>query len=118
MVKGDIYTGAKLGHPFIFYKNMDDHGDQFLACMVTHSGRYHENIPMRQEHFKVLDDNGQIYKFQFEKDTHLTCRKLIKKSDYGTFEQCGKLTPDGISFVEMHIETLHEEEFKTVKDKY
>ena len=117
MQKGEIYYSRQLGHPFIFFENINEHADQFLACMVTHSAKFIENIKMTPKHFKVNDPKGSLYKFQYHK-THLTKRKLIKTIDLGEFKKVGELTEEGILFIEKHIGMLKEEYFKTSKDRY
>lgn len=117
MKRGEIYKGEKLGHYFIFYGNIDGNGDQFLGCMLTHNGEFTDNVLMDKAHFEELDSKGEDYDFQFE-NTYLTCKKLIKQSDYGPFKLAGELTDIGISFIESKISLLPEEEFKTRRDKY
>lgn len=102
---GDILKGKDTNHPIIFLKK--ENTDFFYGCIITHSNskRYPINIPMEIQHFEVSNETGQKYEIQFER-THIVKLELIKKNEWGPFKVKGKLTSEGIQFVENQLKNL------------
>lgn len=92
-------------HYIIFYSGKDTR--HFLGGMLTTSAEYEENIPMNKNHFEKKDLDQHNYKIQHN-NSHLVPAKLMKLESWGPFEIVGKLTPDGVEFVENHINDLEE----------
>ena len=108
MNKGQIFFGRRNSdayHPIIFLSEIDD--DFFLGAMLTSSATYKDNILMDVSHFEIHDHMGEEYVLQY-KNTYLVKAKLIKKHEWSPFRKIGKLTAEGIAFVEEHIDTTHE----------
>jgi len=111
-IRGDILEATHREliegfHYIIFY---DGHSNNdFIGGMITHSG-INQNKPMSEEHFNEADENGNIYKIQYD-NTYLVNAKLIKPNKWGPYKKVGTLTNEGIAFLEDTIEHLPLETF-------
>ncbi len=92
-------------HFIIFYAGKDER--HFLGGMLTTSGDYEENIRMSKNHFETKDLDNNNYKIQYQ-NSHLVPAKLMKLESWGPFQIVGKLTKEGVGFVELHIDSLDE----------
>lgn len=90
-------------HYIIFYAGKD--ARHFLGGMLTTSEDYEENIPMNNTHFETKDLEQNNYKIKYQ-NSHLVPAKLMKLESWGPFKIVGKLTNEGVEFVEEHIEHL------------
>lgn len=100
MEKGDIIHGLNNldgKHRIIFLENHDEYS--FVGAMVTHSPNFPENVPMESEHFEKTDAEGNEYTFKPE-NTYLVGRKLLKRQEWAPFMKLGKLTPQGVEFID------------------
>lgn len=97
---GDILIGRKTNHPIIYFSDKNIH--QFFGCIITHSSKYSNNIPMNNNHFKVNDESGKLYEIQFE-NSFVARLKLEKKNEWGPFKKVGKLTDDGKLFIKANV---------------
>ena len=104
MRKGDIFWAKNKDenpHPLIFLDWIDD--ISFKACILSTKSAY-SNILMLESHFCKRDQNGKPYSIQFS-NTHLIPNvSFIKLTSWlkSDIEQ-GKLTNEGVEFVERHI---------------
>lgn len=82
----------------IWDDNYDGYGD-FRGIMLTHSppNRNFANILMANNHFEPG------YKVSFSK-THFVNQVFIKFYGWGPFELVGKLTNDGVRFIETYVD--------------
>lgn len=87
-------------HYIIFYSGYDE--INFLGAMITHL-KSERNELMSIIHFESTDENGDLYKVQFD-DTYLVKAKLMKLESWGPFKKVGQLTQEGINFVKEKIE--------------
>ena len=117
--KGDILFGRKgsdAEHPIIFLNHRDN--DFFIGAMITKSGKYAQNILMKPDHFREVDDQGNKFELYYNK-SKLVKAKLIKRNEWHPFRKIGELTIEGLTFVENNIEIVQEklwEEF--LNDEY
>jgi hypothetical protein len=102
---GRINSDAK--HPIIYLSEKDD--DYFIGAMITHnkSHKGRENVLMNESHIETHDEKGKKHEFQFD-NSHFVLAKLIKKNEWQPFRKTGRLTSEGIEFVENHIGSLEE----------
>lgn len=87
-----------LFHPAVVWDETYDGQSDFCGIMLTHtppSGRFN-NILMSESHFEA----GHQVVFS---NTHFVNQAFIKLSDWGPFECVGRLTSDGIAFIENHL---------------
>lgn len=103
--KGDIIlpterTGdlSKLRHPAIVWDDNVVDGDDFSGVMITKSApsRDYDNVKMKSEHFEAG------YSIQYNK-SHFVNQVFIKFVVWGPFEKVGRLTGEGIRFIEDRI---------------
>ena len=103
MKKGDIVKAKNRGknfHPIVFLEHEND--GSFSACIITH-GDVNGNVKMEEEHFSKVDDNHQAYPIQYD-NSYFVCERLSKKYSWITNRTVkGKLTEEGIKFVESMI---------------
>lgn len=109
MEKGEIYIAIDKQshpHPIVFLEWINK--VTFKACIISHETRY-GNIQMLQEHFLINDDNENPYKIQFE-NSHLITNETFRKMEFWVScnEVAGKLTNEGISFIEKYIDANKE----------
>jgi hypothetical protein len=101
MTKGDIVWAKDTEqhvHPIVFLNIIDSYS--FNACILS-SKSTNGNLLMRPSHFC----NNDQYDFRF-KNTHLviTCT-FIKMNNWINPNIVGRLTDEGIEFVDSHIST-------------
>lgn len=103
--KGDIIwviqekrTPHALRHPAVIWNESVDEDSDFHGIMLTHSGAYHqfENILMSDEHFEA----GHEIRFTM---TYFVNQVFIKFREWGPFHKSGKLTFNGIDFIELKL---------------
>lgn len=98
---GDIIKGQNTNHPIIFISKKNE--DQFYGAIITHSPDYENNILMKEDHFKELDKNNNLYTIRFER-TYLVSLKLEKNNEWGPYEKKGELSQVGIKFILKYLE--------------
>lgn len=101
--KGDILRGKRDSdavHPIVYWREKDK--NFFIGIMLTKSNNYLDNILMEKTHFKNENPNGEKYEFCFN-NTHLVKKEFFKKDEWGPFKKVGKLTAEGIKFIESNI---------------
>jgi hypothetical protein len=103
MIKGEIYKGCKTKHPIVFLK--EENQDQFKGCILTHATRksYKDNISLSSKHFEELDNDGKKFESEYS-NSYFVNVLLIKKNEWGPFTLTGKLTSDGIKFIETYLQ--------------
>ena len=103
MEKGDIIWAddrTKHPHPIVFIEQENNGG--FSACIITH-GQIEGNIKMEKEHFCEFDENNNPYSIQYD-DSYFVSTKLAKEYNWITDKTVkGKLTEEGIKYVESEI---------------
>ena len=92
---GDILEGAKKGrneayHPIIYLEETDKN-DFFLGGMITHSSTS-DNVKLEDAHFEEKIDIDS-------RPSYFVNSYLFKKQKWGPFNVIGKLSKEGISFV-------------------
>lgn len=104
MKKGDIVRAKdrkKHLHPIVFLKKIDD--EKFKACILS-SKSVNENLLMQPSYFEKEDDSGNPYKFPSKNTYLITSDSFIKRNYWIDNENIiGRLTGEGISFVEKNI---------------
>jgi hypothetical protein len=85
-----------LFHPAVIWDDYYDGYGDFHGIMLSSSGRYHDNIPMKEQHFELGYDKGYH-------NSHFVNRVFIKFEEWGPFHKVGRLTDEGISFIENNI---------------
>lgn len=76
-------------------------GDDPVAVMITSANetKYPDNLIMKDVHF----ESWHPFRWRGDdKPSYMVCRRFIKIKEWGEFRKVGKLTPEGISFVEKH----------------
>lgn len=94
MTKGEIYFGKnnlKGRHPIVFLSDIDE--DSFNGLMLTHSP-IRDNVLLSSKHFEWVNEGFDI------ETTHLVRRRLIKKNAWEPFTLVGKLSKEGLLFVD------------------
>lgn len=89
-----------LFHPAVVWNDFYDGNSDFLGIMLTHTARngQFDNILMAANHFEYG------YEVVFS-NTHFVNQLFIKFQGWGRFELVGKLTAEGIEFIENHLNT-------------
>jgi hypothetical protein len=105
MKKGDIIYANKENakHPIIFLEPEKEY-DLFTGVMLTSSGEFSNNISMKPEHFVEYDPSGKKYLISY-KNSCFVKAKFLKSTDWTPFKMAGKLTEEGIKFVESNVGT-------------
>ncbi len=108
--KGDILEGegVKAIHPIVFYEDRNPH--TVVGLMITTEPRYKDNVLMKESHFEPTDENDTPYKIVF-KNSHLVRAKFIKKQDWEPFDKVGKLTNEGVAFIESQVADKQPQDF-------
>lgn len=96
--KGDILKGSKnrrdqAYHPIIYLGEKDD--TYFIGGMITHSPEY-GNIELSDNHFEKKIDNNP-------KPSFFVNNYLVKKLEWGPFVNVGRLSAEGIKYVEKEL---------------
>lgn len=89
-------------HPIIFVSRRSEF--DFIGAMITHHPDEVRNVRMDIVHFEPG------YPITFD-NSYLVRARLIKPEDWGPFNKIGKLTKEGIEFVENQIAGRPEETF-------
>ena len=102
MIKGEIYFGKGTKHPIVFLR--EENFEQFIGCIITKSKTetYKNNILLKREYFEESDEKGKKFQTQFI-NSHFVRLQLIKKNDWGPFTMTGKLTKNGVQYIEAHL---------------
>ena len=116
MNKGDIIWADNRTdhpHPIIFLEQKSS--GTFSACIITH-GQISGNIKMEEEHFYKVDENNSPYSIQYD-DSYFVPQRLSKEYNWITNETVkGKLTKEGVKYVESKISQKAESQPKPVWD--
>lgn len=98
VTKRDWLNG--LFHPAVCWDDFYDGNSDFCGIMLTRSSpnRHFDNVLMAANHF----ENGHAVVFS---NTHFVNQLFIKFQGWGTFEVVGRLTAEGIDFIESHLDT-------------
>lgn len=103
MEKGDIFWAKDCEnhpHPIVFIEEID--GIRFKACILS-SKPVNINVLMTAKHFCVYDNKGGKYSFQFG-NTHLVLDQIFIKMRYWVYNKvAGRLTTEGLQFIEDKI---------------
>ena len=96
IAKRDWLNG--LFHPAVVWDEKFDGYTDFCGIMLTHSqpNSYFENILMASKHFETG------YEIGFS-NTYFVNQVFVKFHGWGPFELVGKLTVDGIQFIEVQL---------------
>lgn len=90
-----------LYHPAVVWDDYYVGKSDFHGIMLTHTapnGQF-DNIPMAANHF----ENGHEVSFS---NTHFVNQLFIKFQGWGTFEFVGRLTAEGIEFIENRLSMI------------
>lgn len=104
MEKGDIYWAKDREnhpHPIVFLESIDD--VRFKGCILS-SRAINANLLIQPSYF--MEESNMGIKFEFpSKQTYLVTSDVFIKMDYWIDDGkiIGRLTDDGISFVERNI---------------
>ncbi|MTI38277.1 hypothetical protein [Fulvivirga lutimaris] len=87
-----------LKHPAVVWSDLVEDGSDFNGIMLTHSepSERFNNILMLEEHF---EPNHEI---KFSR-THFVNQVFIKFESWGPFFKAGKLTVEGIEFIDSNL---------------
>ncbi|HLT41765.1 MAG TPA: hypothetical protein VKZ95_03595 [Sphingobacteriaceae bacterium] len=116
--KGDILWVAKelrnpdqLKHAAVIWQDEYLGTEDFHGIMLTTAGpeKGYDNIAMSSEHF---EDNHQ---FKW-KNSHFVNQLFVKCRTWGEFFHVGRLTVDGISFIEDNLTNLDPMEFRHYRE--
>jgi hypothetical protein len=104
MKKGEIFVCEDFRHYFVYIDDIDK--DSFKGIMLTSSGSIIEyNIPLRDNHFKTHDEDGNKYPIPYKK-TYFPYVLLAKRSDIVRLMKVGELTDEGIYYIGETIKGL------------
>ncbi len=87
-----------LFHPAVVWDDFYDGKSDFHGIILTHSGpnEKFENIPMDANHF---EEENEV----FFSNTHFVNQVFVKFREWGSFESVGRLTAEGIEFIENNL---------------
>ena len=119
-IKGDILLPINqvnredwlngLFHPAIVWDQHYDGNSDFHGIMITHSNnQVFNNILMDTSHFEL---DWQI----LFSNTHFVNQIFIKFQMWGDFRLVGRLTADGITFIENRLTNIQPIEFRVFRD--
>lgn len=122
--KGDIIKSEKkhelweLYHPAIIWENTDDNQDTFTGIMLTTEPDWkgHKNIELSIETHITFSQN-KYRDIWLKGKSYFVTEKLIKKHDWGPFEVIGRLTEDGINYIDGHLSQNRPRTFKEYRQK-
>ncbi|HCQ15650.1 MAG TPA: hypothetical protein DIU20_05275 [Cryomorphaceae bacterium] len=89
-----------LFHPAVVWDESYDGNSDFCGIMLTHrepNGQF-DNIPMAVNHF----ENEHEIVFS---NSHFVNQLFVKFQSWGAFELVGRLTEEGIEFIENNLNT-------------
>ena len=94
--KGDILMGAKRGHDEAFHRvvYLDGPDDAPLRVVLTSSNRYPCNKLLQPQHI----ESGAMTVGQY-----FVAHRLQKLKDWGPYRTIGRLTAEGVEFVESEL---------------
>jgi len=96
-------------HPYVFFEQIDD--STFKGVMLSSIGPFRgDNIPLRNDHFKKLDESGNEYFIQ-NKPSFFPCVALVKRFEVTGRRKEGELTDEGINYIESTIEDFKPEKW-------
>jgi hypothetical protein len=101
--KGDVIFGRKGSdayHPILFLEEKDE--NFFYGIMLTKAGNYDTNIMLPEKYIVKENKDGLAFPFQYN-NTHFVKAKLLKKNEWEPFTKIGKISVEGIEFVESNI---------------
>jgi hypothetical protein len=104
---GDILWGENnknimdIRSHYIIFLGPGRSDDAFEGAMLTHAKTY-RNIQMHDHHFEKTDSKGIDFEFQFD-DTLISRERYHKKLDWRPFRFAGRLTMEGLTFVQENI---------------
>lgn len=87
-------------HYIIFYDGYDE--SEFVGSMLTSSSKYEENIEFKEFHFIKEDQDGNNFKITCNNSRFVPV-KLYKPEEWGPYKLVGKLSKEGVAFVDEHI---------------
>jgi len=110
MNKGDIFIAtdkSKHPHPIVFLETLSE--GKFKACILSTKGG-HGNLKMSDTHFTKVDENRNEYTVTF-KNSHLVPYRVFEKEELwlSTQEPKGRLTEEGIRFIEKYTSDINSE---------
>lgn len=105
--KGDIVTGTNRHfdaayHSIVYLGDSLDH--EFIGVILTKS-RGWSNIRLPENYISTNDEAGNRYSFQYN-NTHFARVVLDKPRVWGPYYKVGQITPEGITFIEGHIQGM------------
>ena len=116
--KGDLliarYREIYKGYHFIIYLHKY-HGDDFEGAIITTKPVY-DNVLMDKSHFQEKDKDGNDYKIQYNK-SHLVRYRFVKPDEWGPYKIEGRLTHEGVKFVDDNLNDTTIQTFKEYYDK-
>lgn len=113
-VKGDIVwvesvnrDRRQLRHPAIVWQDEFDGHSDFYGIMITHTEPRpgFDNIPMSANHFEVGFEVGYD-------NSHFVNQLFQKFERWGPFHQAGRLTNEGVDYIENNLTNLTITEFE------
>lgn len=103
MEKGDILWAKDCEnhpHPIVFIEEIDN--VRFKSCILSSDG-VSVNELMEPKHFCIYDNEGKKYSFQYA-NTHLVKDQIFIKMRYWVYNKvAGRLTTEGLLFIEDKI---------------
>ncbi|KRD10034.1 hypothetical protein ASE21_09940 [Flavobacterium sp. Root901] len=94
-------------HYIVYFEGNPD--QDFIGGMITHYNG-NGNVPMQPEYFEINDKNDKAFKVTYD-NSFLVVGKFIKPSQWGPYSKVGKLSEEGIQFLENIIGNLPFEPF-------
>ena len=115
--KGDILEGVKTVHPIAFLKKINE--ETFEGCMLTHAppNEKYDNIELKEEHFVRNKEDGTNYKVTYDK-TYFVKARLLKEGRWGPFKIEGRLSENGIKYLEDKLDSIKPINWHFYKGKY
>jgi hypothetical protein len=103
IVRGTDHTKQTAWHPIVYLG--DDLNHDFIGVILTKSGRWNNNIPLPSHFIESHGEDGRKHEFQY-RNTHLVRLRLIKPSEWAPYFKIGRITPEGIEFIESEIDGM------------
>ena len=117
--KGDILwveienrNAEMLKHPAVLWEQSYNGDGDFLGIMITHTppSQRFENILMKENHF----ESGQEIDFN---NSHFVNQLFIKFEKWNPFHFAGRLTNEGIQFIEDNLTNNQITDFETYRKR-
>lgn len=106
--KGDIFSpkvhdemSKKHDHYIVYLQPYPKDESFYIGALLTHS-LINGNILLQKNHFIKSDANGNIYKIKFD-NSLVANHPVYKKNDLDALNIVGRLSEEGIAFVEKNI---------------